>query len=80
VSELQGGYLVAVVDEDNKVSIRPVKMGAKSGDMWIVEDGLTPGERVVAEGVQRVQEGTQVNPKPYKASTLTLEKPDDGKP
>jgi membrane fusion protein (multidrug efflux system) len=80
VSELQGGYLVAVVDEDNKVSIRPVKMGAKSGDMWIVEDGLTAGERVVAEGVQRVQEGTQVNPKPYKASTLTLEKPDDGKP
>jgi hypothetical protein len=48
--------------------------------MWIVEDGLTPGERVVAEGVQRVQEGTQVNPKPYKASSLTLEKPNFAKP
>lgn len=73
VSELQGGYLVAVVASDNKASLRHVKMGPKSGDLWIVEEGLKPGERVVAEGVQKVQEGTQVNPKPYQATSLTEE-------
>jgi membrane fusion protein, multidrug efflux system len=74
VSELQGGYLVAVVGPDNKVIIQPVKMGQKSGDMWIVEEGVKRGERVVAEGVQKVQEGTQVNPKPYQSSSLAQEK------
>jgi membrane fusion protein (multidrug efflux system) len=66
VSELQGGYLVAVIGQDNKASIRPVKMGSKVGSWWIVNEGLKAGERVVAEGVQQVQEGAQVNPKPYK--------------
>jgi RND family efflux transporter MFP subunit len=66
VSELQGGYQVAVVAADNKVGIRSVKVGEKTGDMWIVTEGLKPGERVVAEGVQKAQEGTVVSPKPYK--------------
>ena len=33
--------------------------------MWVIDGGLRPGERVVAEGVQKVREGMQVNPKPY---------------
>jgi membrane fusion protein (multidrug efflux system) len=74
VSELQAGYLVAVVGPDNKVIIQSVKMGQKSGDMWIVDEGLKRGERVVAEGVQKVQEGTRVNPKPYQSSSLAQEK------
>jgi membrane fusion protein (multidrug efflux system) len=73
VSELQGGYIVAVVANDNKAHIRPVKMGPKAGDMWIVTEGLQPGERVVAEGVQKVQDGTVVNPKPYQARPATAE-------
>jgi membrane fusion protein (multidrug efflux system) len=80
VSELQGGFLVAVVTEDNKTSIRHVKMGSKAGEMWIVEEGLKPGDRVVAEGVQKVQEGTQVNPKPYTTSSLTQDKPESATP
>jgi membrane fusion protein (multidrug efflux system) len=74
VSELQGGFRVAVVGSDNKVSIRPVKMGQKIGDMWIIDEGLKQGERVVAEGVQKVQEGTEVKPKPYQSSSLGQEK------
>jgi RND family efflux transporter MFP subunit len=65
VTELQGTYQVAVVDAENKVSIRTVKPGDRAGTMWIIEDGLKPGERVIAEGVQRVGPGMQVNPKPY---------------
>jgi len=67
VSELQGGYRVAVVSSDNKVTLRPVKAGEKFGSMWVIEDGLKPGERVVADGVQKVREGLQVSPRPYHA-------------
>ena len=68
VSELQGNYQVAVVDSDNKVSIVTVKVAERTGSMWIIENGLKPGERVVAEGVQKVRTGAQVNPKPFAAS------------
>ncbi len=65
VTELQGGYMVAVVGQDNKVSIRPVKTGSRVGDMWIIAAGLKPGERVVAEGTQKVRDGSVVNPRPF---------------
>jgi membrane fusion protein, multidrug efflux system len=65
VTEMQGGYLVAVIGSDNKVSIRPIKVGAKVDAMWIVNDGLKPGDRIVAEGVQKVREGMEVNAKPF---------------
>lgn len=65
VSELQGGYQVAVVDGDNKVNVRTVTVGDRVGNEWIIAEGLKPGERVVAEGVQKVRTGTQVNPKPF---------------
>jgi membrane fusion protein (multidrug efflux system) len=64
VSELQGGYQVAVVGGDDKVSIRTVTVGDRVGTQWIIAEGLNPGERVVAEGVQKVRQGAHVNPKP----------------
>ena len=69
VTELQGSYQVAVVGKDNKVSIRPVKVGERTGSQWVVDAGLKPGERVIAEGIQRVRQGMTVNPKPLKAET-----------
>jgi len=72
VSELQGNYQVAVVDGDNKVSIVTVKVAERVGSMWIIENGLKPGERVVAEGVQKVRPGALVNPKPYAASAAEM--------
>ena len=68
VSELQGNYQVAVVGSDNKVQIRPVKVGERAGTDWIIEQGLKPGERVVVEGVQKVRGGMAVNPKPLTAT------------
>lgn len=65
VSELQGGYQVAVVNNDNKVNIRTVTVGDRVGNQWIILSGLANGERVVAEGVQKVRTGVQVNPKPF---------------
>jgi len=60
VTELQGVRQVAVVNSDNKVSIRSVNVGERFGPMWIVEDGVKPGEKVVVEGVQKVREGVTV--------------------
>jgi RND family efflux transporter MFP subunit len=66
VTELQGGYRVAVVGDGNKVNIRPVRVGERVGTLWIIEDGLKPGERVVAEGTQKVRPDAVVNPVPFK--------------
>jgi RND family efflux transporter MFP subunit len=65
VSELQGGYQVAVVDGDNKVNIRSVTLGERVDNRWVVASGLNPGERIVVEGIQKVRPGMRVNPKPY---------------
>ncbi len=65
VTELQGAYQVAVLDGKNAVSIRPVKVGEQIGTMWVIADGLKPGERVIAEGAQNVRPGMQVNPKAF---------------
>ena len=65
VNELQGSYQVAVVDQNNKCSIRPVKMGERIGALWEVTDGLKPGDRVVVEGVQKAREGTTVTVKEW---------------
>ncbi len=65
VSELQGSYQVAVVGGDNKIEMRAVKVGDRTGSMWIIEDGLKAGESVVVEGAQKIRPGAVVNPKPY---------------
>jgi membrane fusion protein (multidrug efflux system) len=69
VSELQGSYQVAVVGGDNKIELRTVKVGERSGSMWVIEDGLKDGETVVVEGIQRIKAGAVVNPKPYTKTT-----------
>jgi membrane fusion protein (multidrug efflux system) len=63
VQELQNLYNLAVVGADNKVSFRTVKVGPREGTLWVIEEGLKPGERVIVEGLQRVAEGAVVNPK-----------------
>jgi membrane fusion protein (multidrug efflux system) len=65
VTEMQGSYQVAVVTPENKVDIRPVKVGQRSGSLWIIDHGLKPGERVVVEGLQKVKAGMAVDPKPF---------------
>jgi membrane fusion protein (multidrug efflux system) len=65
VADLQGSYQVSVVGQDNKIAIRSVKVGERIGTRWIIQDGLKPGERVVAQGQQTLRPGTIVQPKPY---------------
>ena len=62
---MQGSYQLAVVGSDNKVAIRSVKVGERVGTVWVIENGVAAGERVVAEGVQKVRDGAPVNPVPF---------------
>jgi len=65
VNELQGGYEVMVVSAENRVATRPVQVGDRIGTMWVIRNGLKPGERVVVEGQQKLRSGMQVQPKPF---------------
>jgi len=67
VSELQGRYQIAVVDSANTITIRTVKVGERVGTLWVIEEGLHPGERVVVEGLQKVRPGMVVHPTPFVA-------------
>jgi membrane fusion protein (multidrug efflux system) len=62
VIELQGSFQIAVVGDDNKVSIRPIKVADRVGKLWIVTEGLKAGERVVVEGQMKVRDGAPVKP------------------
>jgi membrane fusion protein (multidrug efflux system) len=65
VGELQGRYQVAVVEADHTVRIRGVTVGERFDSLWVIREGLKPGDRVVAEGTQKVGNGVKVTPKPY---------------
>jgi membrane fusion protein (multidrug efflux system) len=62
VSELQGAYQVAIVDPGNKVHLQPVRVGERSGSLWVIDQGLEPEQRVVVEGIQKIRDGVVVDP------------------
>jgi RND family efflux transporter MFP subunit len=66
VNEMQTSFELAVVGADNKAEIRTVKVGERVGSLWVVEDGLKPGERVVVEGLQKVRDNEPVKPTEWK--------------
>lgn len=65
VTELQGSYQVAVVEQGNRIAIRSVEVGPRMDSLWIINKGLTAGEQVVAEGTLKVRDGSVVTPVPY---------------
>lgn len=63
IDEIQGNYQVWVVGAGNKAEIRPVKVGPKVGDLWVVEEGLDPSDAVIVEGLTKIKPGMVVVPK-----------------
>ncbi|MBV8377113.1 MAG: efflux RND transporter periplasmic adaptor subunit [Verrucomicrobia bacterium] len=68
VNQLQTSYEVAVVGEGDKVEIRSVKVGDTVDALWVIEEGIKPGERVIVEGTQKVRAGQEVKPMPWTPS------------
>jgi membrane fusion protein, multidrug efflux system len=54
------GTYVYVINANDTVSVRPIKVGPSEDDKDVVESGLKPGERVVIEGVDRLRDGAHV--------------------
>jgi membrane fusion protein (multidrug efflux system) len=79
VSEVQGRYMVAVIGPENKADIRTVQVAEQIGSDRIISEGLQPGEKVVAEGIQKVKQDQPVTPKPFEAQKPAATSGDSGK-
>jgi len=77
VQEIQGLYSVMVVKPDATVEQRMVKAGERVGNLWIIDSGLKPGEKVIVEGLQKVKPGVQVNAKTVKPEEKTSLAPNE---
>ncbi len=62
VADMQGASLVAVVDAENKVTQKRVKLGPQTGSDYVISEGLAAGDRVVVEGLQKIRNGMVVKP------------------
>jgi multidrug efflux system membrane fusion protein len=54
------GSYVYLIKDDNTVTVRPVKLGPQSGDMYAVYSGLQAGDKVVIDGADKLREGSQI--------------------
>jgi membrane fusion protein, multidrug efflux system len=68
VQEQLGRYFVTVVAEGEKAEMRPVQLGARFGNRQVIQSGLTDGDRVVVEGLQKARPGSTL-----KVTAVTLE-------
>src|ERR1700722_3807368 len=75
VNELQGSYQVATLDQTNAIHLKTVQVGDQVGGEWLIENGLAANDRVVADGAQRVKEGTVVDPQPYSVGSTNSAAP-----
>jgi RND family efflux transporter MFP subunit len=71
----QGQKVVYLVDRDNKVVSRPVRLGALHDGLREVTDGLKPGDRVIVNGLQQVRPGLTVAPSPVDMPTAEVRNP-----
>jgi membrane fusion protein, multidrug efflux system len=80
VQQIQGLYSVMVVKPDDTVEQRMVKVGERVGNLWLIDSGAKPGEKVIVEGIQKVRPGVKVNAKLEKtdsAAALSHNAPTD---
>jgi membrane fusion protein, multidrug efflux system len=75
VQEIQGTYQVAVVGSGDRIALRTVKMGQQLDGLWVVSEGVEPGERVVTQGLQKVRDGIVVIAKPDTSVTTASAAP-----
>ena len=62
VMELQGQHSVYAVNAENKIEARTIKAGARIGDLWLINEGLKPNDKIVIEGLQLVSDGMEIKP------------------
>ena len=73
VREMLYKKFVFTVGSDNKVDMKEVTLGARVGKLWLVEKGLNGDETLVVEGVQKVNNGSEVKPAAMTEADLSNE-------
>ena len=79
VRELQGIYQIVVVNEQNVAEVRQLKLGVRVGDLWLVEQGVDPGEKVAVAALHRVRDGMTVVPVSPEETAKSPKKGEPGK-
>jgi RND family efflux transporter MFP subunit len=75
VTQVQSMYMLAVLTPDNKAAFRPVKVGDRVGTNWIITEGLKPGEKVVVDGLLKLQMVAAQAPELAKTGIPVIAKP-----
>jgi membrane fusion protein (multidrug efflux system) len=73
--ELQDKVFVFILEDSNKVAARPITVTGKSGDYYLVEKGIKPGEKIVYTGLDRLRDGVVIVPQPMSMDSLLKAKP-----
>ncbi len=70
VTEIMYKTFVYIVNSENKVEMKEVKLGARVGRLWVVESGLDGTENIIVEGTQKVKKGSAVKTEPMTEQDL----------
>jgi membrane fusion protein (multidrug efflux system) len=76
----KGNPIALVVDKDDKVEQRPLQLDRALGDRWLVTQGLSPGDRVIVEGSERIRPGASVHAVPFAGPSGNTPKTGDNQP
>ncbi len=75
VIEVQSQYQIVVMTAENKAAYRPIKVGDRVGPDWIITEGLKPGDKVVVDGIERLQMFAAAAPQMAKEGIPVVAKP-----
>jgi membrane fusion protein (multidrug efflux system) len=73
--ELQDRVFVFVVTDSNKVVSKPITISGKTGGYYLVEKGITAGDKIVYQGLDRLRDGMVITPQPFSTDSLLKSKP-----
>jgi len=73
--ELQDKVFVFIVGDGNKVASKPIMIAGTSGNYYLVQGGVSPGERIVYTGLDRLREGAAIQPQPMSMDSLLKARP-----
>jgi membrane fusion protein (multidrug efflux system) len=66
--DLKGNPIALIVDDQGKVQQRMLTVDRAIGDKWLISSGLSPGDQVIVEGIQKVRPGASVKIVPFNES------------
>jgi membrane fusion protein (multidrug efflux system) len=76
IIEIQGKFFAFKVDTQNKVTRVPITPGRNMENKVVINDGLTPGDKILIEGFQKFQEGMVITPQLVQDTSVAVKRPE----